>query len=98
MLKRILLYLLAAVLLGVLLILVPLIAATEVKTSRSYLLVPEYVPDQLQGTRARATAAKNVPADLEVLVFSIVVASIAYLWTRRRIPHDERGLRSQYRF
>ena len=99
--RRTLIYAFAAVILGISLILVPMIAAAEVKTTSNYNLVPEYIPAQLKGNLGNygSISTKNAPEDLEVLVISFAIASGAYLWIRRKTPHDERALRlSQYQF
>jgi hypothetical protein len=90
-LKKTLLYILAAVILGLSLTFVPLITTAEVKTNSNYLLMPEYHSSQLQesGGVYRLVSAKYAPADLEIFVISFVMALVAYLWVRQKMPHNE---------
>jgi hypothetical protein len=77
--------------LGLSLTFVPLITTAEVKTKINYLLIPDYHPSQLQesGGVYRLVSAKYTPADLEVFAISFVIALVAYLWVRQKMPHDE---------
>ena len=90
--KKTLLYLTAAVILGLLMILVPLVTLAQTKPDTQYML-PESLSRSLrdlEGTRQESTLPPG--SDIEILAVSFVFALIAYLLYKRRRPHIDYGL------
>jgi len=88
-LKKILLYSAVAVFLGLLLTLSPLIIVTEIKTENHYGLLPEQIrPGQQE--KLKEIYGLGLPkysiADLEVLLTNFAIASVVYMFFKRRMP------------
>jgi hypothetical protein len=87
---RILLYLIAAVALGLAVTLVPLVTLAEIRAdSKPNLLVA--IPRQLEffETPNHLSAPQYSSGDLNVLAFSFIAASIVYVIFRRRPTRQE---------
>jgi branched-subunit amino acid ABC-type transport system permease component len=84
--KKILLYSLVAVVLGLSLMLVPLITISEAKAN-SYLLTPEHLSRQLE--KIEGTYSPN--ADVEIFATSFVIALVVYLLFKHILPHHDYG-------
>jgi branched-subunit amino acid ABC-type transport system permease component len=84
--KKILLYSLVAVVLGLSLMLVPLITISEAKAN-SYLLTPEHLSRQLE--KIEGTYSPN--ADVEIFAISFVIALVVYLLFKHILPQHDYG-------
>ena len=94
-LKKILLYSLVAMVLGLSLMLVPLITISKVKAN-DYLLMPEQLSKELQGIegtyqeKIEAIYCQNV--EVGIFAISFVIALVVYLLVKSVIPrHDYEG-------
>jgi hypothetical protein len=78
-LKKTLLYIFAAVILGLLLTLIPAITIEKAKTSIVYV-------STLQETKEihDLVSAKYEPVHIEIFVISFVISLVAYLWVKRK--------------
>jgi hypothetical protein len=88
-LKKILVYSVIAVVLGLLFVMVPLIISAETKAGNHYVM-PESVSrgfGKLEGSRLGES--KPVNADLEILAVSFAIALVAYILFKRRMPHRD---------
>jgi branched-subunit amino acid ABC-type transport system permease component len=91
-LRKILLYSVVAVVLGLLLILIPLITLADIRTEKDFQYGPpsylESLPEQLRKLEG-ASNGLNKPAystaDLQILVISFAIALVVYLLFKRRI-------------
>lgn len=83
--KKILLYTSVAMILGLLVTLVPLIATAEVKPNNHYLLMPEYVLGQTE----KHERAYFSDIDLRIFAISFIVASAVYILLKRRTPYTD---------
>jgi hypothetical protein len=70
--------------LGLLLMLVPLITISEVKANNNFPM-PEHLLDQLEKIEGKYSS----DVDVEVFAISFVIALVAYLLVKSRIPHRE---------
>jgi len=89
-LKKILVYSLVAVLLGLSLTLVPL---ATIKAENDYYAMPQSIQERLktlEGTHDSG-AATYLASDLEILAISFVIALVVYLLFKRIIPHHDYG-------
>jgi hypothetical protein len=89
-LKKILVYSAVAVVLGVVLTLAPLIALAGIKAEYHFLMrlpLSEGL-EQLEGTHGLEEPKYSI-SDVEILGFSFVIASVAYLLFKRRTSHHD---------
>jgi len=93
-LKRIIIYFAAAVLAGLSLTLIPLITSGEINVRSNYLLIPEYVAEHLSQTEENSDLnATRYPINVGIFVISFIIALVAFLLVRRKIPHDYKRIR-----
>ncbi len=88
--KKILVYLAVAVVLGLFLTLVPLITIAEIRVENEYAM-PESLwegLEKLEGTRFLDTSQYS-DAGLEILAISFVIALVVYVLFKRRLTHHE---------
>ena len=90
--KKILVYLAVAVVLGLFLTLVPLITITiaEIRVENNYAMSHSLWEglEKLEGTRFLGTSQYS-DAGLEILAISFVIALVVYVLFKRRLPHHE---------
>lgn len=96
--KKTLLYLLAAVVLGILVTIVPLITVAQIgstgnRQNESYTSLLRKSLGQLEGQYDLKTSSGN--SDIEFLTVSFVIALVAYILVKYRMPKRDR---MQYRF
>jgi len=95
-LKKILLYLLVAIALGLSLTLIPLITLAEIKTEDHYATFFS-LPEQMEKLERSADSLDKPTYSsegVEVFAISFIIASAVYLSLRRRTPrHDYRWIR-----
>jgi ABC-type uncharacterized transport system permease subunit len=91
--NKTLLYSLVAVVLGLVLMLVPLITLTEVNAN-GYSLMPDYFSRQLE----KVEQTYNSDIDLRIFAVSFVIALIAYLWVKHKMPKRDYGWIGPYRY
>lgn len=86
--KKILLYSTVAVVLGLLLTLVPLIALAEIRAENHYGRLCAFLEqmEKPEGTHG-LSGSKFSAADLEVFAISFAIALVVYVLFKRRIPH-----------
>lgn len=87
-LKKIMLYSIVAVVLGLILMLTPLIILKEIKTENCYRMLPEAVdPEQLGKLKEvyGLDAPKYSISDFEFLLISFAVASVVYVFFKHRM-------------
>ena len=87
--KKILVYSVVAVVLGLSLMLVPLITLAE-KTGNHYLM-PHSLSEQLEKIEGASADPKYSMSDVKILGFSFLVASVMYLLFRRKTSHPDYG-------
>lgn len=89
-LKKILVYLAVAVVLGLFLMLVPLITIAEIRFENNYVMSRSLWEgfEKLEDNRFLGTSQYS-DAGLEVLVISFVIALVVYVLFKRRLPHHE---------
>jgi len=93
-LKKILVYLAVAVVLGLFLTLVPLITIAEIRVENDKAMPQSFWEglEKLEGTHF-LDASQYSDADLEIFAISFVIALVVYVLFKRRTPHHEyRGL------
>jgi hypothetical protein len=94
MLKKMLLYFVAAILAGLSLMLIPLIASAEIAARSNYVLMPEYASVHLRQTGGNYDlSSERYSINTEIFVLSFAIALVAFLLVRRRTPHDYRWTR-----
>lgn len=96
--KKTLLYLAAAVVLGILVTIIPLITVAQIgsagnRQNESYASSLAHSLGQLEGQYDLKPSSFN--SDLEFLTVSFVIALVAYILVKHRLPKRERV---QYRF
>lgn len=96
--KKTLLYLSTAVVLGILVTIVPLITVAQIgitgnRQNESYTSSLAHSLGQLEGQNDLKTSSAN--SDLEFLTVSFVIALVAYILVKYRLPKRDR---MQYRF
>ena len=97
--KKTALYLTAAVILGLLMIIVPLITLAETKPETQYVFPDALTRSlkELNGTRQDTSLTPG--NDVGIIAVSFLFALIAYLLYKRRRPHIDYGLfRVPFRF
>ena len=77
--KKTLLYIFAAVILGLLLTLIPAITIEKTKTSIVYVSLLQ----EAKGIHD-LVSARYAPVHVEIFVISFVIALVAYLWIKRK--------------
>jgi hypothetical protein len=90
--KKTLLYIAIAVILGLSLTIVPLITLAEIKTGDTYVM-PQSLSGQLEkleGSHANMTSSNAT--DVEVLGVSFVIALVVYVVFKPRRPHRDRSV------
>jgi hypothetical protein len=93
-LKKIILYLVAAILAGLSTMLIPLIAGAEIYARSSYVLMPEYASVHLKQTgEGYDLSSERYSINVEVFAVSFGIALVAFLLVRRKTPHDYRWTR-----
>jgi hypothetical protein len=89
-LKRILLYVAAAFVLGVAITLVPLITQAEIENTQIWSAQSlSQVLRDLDGSSSNVSLPKFSASDLEILTSCFVVALVIYLWVRSKGPDRE---------
>jgi len=88
--KKILVYSAVAVVLGLTLTLVPLIALAGIKAENHYVMGRSFSQqlEQLEGTHG-LDAPKCTNSDVKILAFSFVIALVAYALFKRRTSHHD---------
>lgn len=90
LLNKALLYFVSAVVLGLLTTLAPLVAFAGLRGDNAVFRT-EFLPKGLRGLEGSGTLKTGVSGmEVDVLIVSLLVASIVYLLFRRRIPERER--------
>ena len=93
--KRALTYFAGGIELGLIIVLIPLIALTELnfqyRISQSSYSQSKSLPDELRGIEGGSSTLRVSATDLEPLAISLVAAVVVYLMVRRRIPSQDRG-------
>jgi len=79
-LKKTLLYIFSAVILGLLLTLIPAITIEKAKANIVYISVLQ----EAQGIHG-FVSVRNAPVHVEIFVISFAMASVAYLWFKRKM-------------
>jgi len=88
--KKILVYSAVAVVLGLTLTLVPLIALAGIKAENHYVMSRSLSQqlEQLEGTHG-LDAPKCTNSDVKILAFSFVIALVVYMLFKRRTSHHD---------
>jgi hypothetical protein len=87
-LKKIILYFAAAVLAGLSITLIPLIASAEINVRSNHILMPEYLTEHPRQTGENDISTSRYSINVEVFVISFIIALVAFLLVRRKTHHD----------
>jgi hypothetical protein len=93
-LRKIILYFAAAILAGLAITLIPLIASAEINVRSDYILMPEYLTQHpWQAEEDYDLSSTRYSINTEIFVISFAIALVAFLWVRRKTPHDYSWMR-----